>query len=55
MFLSSVESAIMCALVQVCQALPLHLLHQEEEGEGGAHDALLGKHQPFRLQTQVRR
>ena len=54
MFLSSVERAvwhappIMFALAQVCQALPLHLVHQEEEGEGGAHNALLGKHQPLK-------
>ena len=55
MFLSSVERAvchappIMFALAQVCQALPLHLVHQEEEVGGGAHNALLEKHQPLKI------
>ena len=30
---------------QICQAVPVHLLDQEEEREGGAHDDLVGEHQ----------
>ena len=45
LFLWILTDKLKCIILdQVCQVVPVHLLDQEKERQGGAHHALLGQH-----------